>query len=98
MWLTALAVFWLGGVVSGLWVLWAYENRPGAAANAPQGWPVATALTRAASRPTLVFVAHPQCTCTRARRESSSTLSLLKTGTKPAVPPVVETAKVGLPG
>jgi len=64
--LTTLAAFWLCGVVSGLWVLWAYENRPGAAANAPQGWPAATALTRAASRPTLVFVAHPQCTCTRA--------------------------------
>jgi len=61
-----LATLWLSGVVSGLWVVWAYENRPGADANPPQRWPAHTALVPATDRPTLVFVAHPQCTCTRA--------------------------------
>ncbi len=60
---------WLGSVTSGLWALWAYENRPGIAAAAPDGWPAQTRLQRAADRPTLVFVAHPQCTCTKASLE-----------------------------
>ena len=66
LWLAALATFWLCGVVSGLWVLWAYENRPGAAATAPGHWPADSALAAAKDTPTLLFVAHPQCTCTRA--------------------------------
>ncbi len=57
---------WLAAVISGLAVVWAYENRPGAAATAPARWPADSALTAAADRPTLVFLAHPQCTCTRA--------------------------------
>jgi hypothetical protein len=65
-WLWALAFLWLTGVVSGLWVVWAYENRPGVGATAPHGWPARTALTPASDGPTLLFVAHPQCTCTRA--------------------------------
>ena len=62
----ALACFWLAGVASGLWVLWAYDNRPGEGAQAPRHWPAGSVLTAAANRPTLVFLAHPQCTCTRA--------------------------------
>src|SRR5215510_7803972 len=54
------------GVVSGLFVVWSYDNRPGAAANPPQRWPAQSSLVSAADRPTLVFLAHPQCTCTRA--------------------------------
>ena len=62
-----LASLWLCGVVSGLYVLWAYENKPGAAAaQRPGRWPSESALTRSADAPTLLFVAHPQCTCTRA--------------------------------
>jgi hypothetical protein len=61
-----LAAVWLSVVFSGLWVVWAYENRPGADANPPQGWPAQSALVPASDRPTLVFLAHPQCTCTRA--------------------------------
>jgi hypothetical protein len=60
------AAVWLSVVFSGLWVVWAYENRPGADANPPQRWPAQTALARQPDRPTLVFLAHPQCTCTRA--------------------------------
>jgi hypothetical protein len=64
-----LAAFWLGGVTSGLWVVWAYENRPGTDGNAPHRWPTQSTLVPASDRPTLVFVAHPQCTCTRASVE-----------------------------
>jgi len=57
---------WFAGIASGLAVVWAYENRPGEAAHAPVRWPATTALARATDGPTLVFLAHPQCTCTRA--------------------------------
>ena len=65
-WIAASAAFWLASAVGGLWVLWAYENGPGVAANSRQQWPAETALKLAADRPTLVFLAHPQCVCTRA--------------------------------
>src|ERR1051325_7046654 len=65
-WLGLLIIFWVTGVSSGLWIVWAYENRPGLEAHAPRQWPAQTALVRAGDRPTLLFVAHPQCTCTRA--------------------------------
>jgi hypothetical protein len=47
-------------------VIWAYDNGPGAAATPGPQWPVDTALARATDRPTLVLLAHPQCSCTRA--------------------------------
>jgi hypothetical protein len=62
----ALTAVWLCGVASGLWVLWAYDNKPGVSAAAPARWPATTALVASTSGPTLLFVAHPQCTCTRA--------------------------------
>ena len=68
-WLWAMMFVWLGSVSAGLWQLWAYENRPGLAAAAPEDWPTQTQIKRATDRPTLVFVAHPQCTCTRASLE-----------------------------
>jgi hypothetical protein len=57
---------WLATAVGGLYVVWAYENRPGVAATAGPEWPAQTALVAAPDRPTLVFLAHPQCSCTRA--------------------------------
>jgi len=65
-WFAAAALMWLAGVGVGLWTLWAYDNRPGVSANAPGRWPADTSLKRSADGPTLLFVAHPQCTCTRA--------------------------------
>jgi hypothetical protein len=65
-WFGVLAVVWLGAAAGGLWVLWRYDNTPGAAAHAPTQWPARTALARATDRPTLVMLAHPHCTCTRA--------------------------------
>ena len=65
-WVVAVAAVWLAAAVGGLSVLWAYENGPGIAATSPQQWPSDSALTLAIDRPTLVFLAHPQCVCTRA--------------------------------
>jgi hypothetical protein len=65
-WFVATALVWLASVGAGLWTLWAYDNQPGVSASAPGRWPAETALRRAAGRPTLLLVAHPQCTCTRA--------------------------------
>jgi hypothetical protein len=64
--LYVIALLWLGSAVTGLWVLAAYENKPGVSAVAPQRWPVQTRLALATDRPTLVVLAHPQCPCTRA--------------------------------
>ena len=68
-WLAAGVLTWLGCVMWGIWVIWAYDNRPGADAHAPRQWPLQSALVLAPDGPTLVFVAHPQCTCTRASLE-----------------------------
>ncbi len=65
-WLWIAVAAWLACTGAGLWVLWAYENRPGVAAVSPGTWPTATRLVRASDRPTLVLMAHPQCSCTAA--------------------------------
>ena len=65
-WLWVVSVCWLATTVGGLWVLLAYENRPGRSATAPAQWPVGTRLHRDSTRATLIMLAHPQCTCTRA--------------------------------
>jgi hypothetical protein len=52
--------------VTGLSIVWTYDNAPGVAASAPHEWPRQTTLVRASDRPTLVLLAHPQCDCTRA--------------------------------
>ena len=64
LWVVATA--WLFSVVAGLSVVWRFDNTPGVAANSPTRWPSGTHLTRATERPTLVLLAHPQCSCTRA--------------------------------
>ena len=68
-WIGSLVVLWLAGVTFGLAQLWAYENRPGAGAAAPSQWPAESVLVPGTDRPTLIFLAHPQCTCTRASLE-----------------------------
>ncbi len=64
--LGTVVTFWFACAVGGLFVVWAYENGPGVAATAHNQWPRSSALTPATDRPTLVLLAHPQCTCTRA--------------------------------
>jgi len=46
--------------------VWDYDNKAGLNANAPRRWPAGSALAPATDGPTLLFVAHPQCTCTHA--------------------------------
>jgi hypothetical protein len=65
-WLGAVAVVWLCLTAVGLAVLWQYDNAPGEAANAPGSWPSRSHLTRATDTATLVMLAHPQCSCSRA--------------------------------
>jgi hypothetical protein len=65
-WLWAAAALWLGAAVTGLWVLWTYENTPGPPATAPGRWPAETRIARSLEQPTLVLLAHPRCSCTRA--------------------------------
>jgi hypothetical protein len=65
-WVPVGVTIWLGAAAAGLLVLWQYDNTPGIAANAPGQWPAGSALVRATDRPTLVMLAHPHCTCTRA--------------------------------
>ena len=65
-WIWIATAAWLVTAAGGLAVLWNYDNAPGEGAAAPQTWPAGTALARAAGQPTLVLLAHPQCSCTRA--------------------------------
>lgn len=66
-WGWGLAVaLWLGAVAAGLGVVARYNNTAGAAAAAPDQWPSSSTMTRDAAGPTLVMMAHPLCTCTRA--------------------------------
>src|SRR5258706_16426988 len=61
-----LALFWLGGTVKGMTMLWDYENAPGIAGAPPQSWPLTSVFHRPVDRSTLVMAVHPQCPCTRA--------------------------------
>jgi hypothetical protein len=65
-WIWAIASLWLIAAAAGLWVVWAWDNSPGLHGNAPTQWPTASALSRATDRPTLILLAHPQCSCTQA--------------------------------
>jgi len=65
-WLWIATAVWLIAAAAGLAVLWAYDNAPGEGATAPRTWPTGTALVRAIEQPTLILLAHPQCSCTRA--------------------------------
>ena len=57
---------WLSLVVGGLVVVARYDNDPGRGATAHGRWPADTRLVRDRVLPTLVLLAHPRCSCTRA--------------------------------
>lgn len=65
-WVPVLGAVWLMAASAGLFVLWRYDNTPGEGARAPEQWPSTTTLARATDRQTLVVLAHPHCSCTRA--------------------------------
>jgi hypothetical protein len=91
----ALGVVWIAVVVSGLSMLWAYDNTPGIAGSSPASWPADTRLALAADRPTLVFLAHPQCTCSRA--SLGELAEVLARATKPPKTYVVFLKPFGVP-
>lgn len=62
----ALVVLWAIACAGGLGLLWRYEAVPGDPGAPPATWPEGIGLTRAPAAPTLVMIAHPRCTCTRA--------------------------------
>ena len=62
----ASAVFWALSVSAGLWLLWGYENSPGAAATPLARWPAESRIPRVSGGATLIMIAHPHCPCTRA--------------------------------
>jgi hypothetical protein len=65
-WLWIATAVWLGAAATGLAVLWKYDNAPGTGAEAPTRWPDASVLAHTAGQPTLILLAHPQCSCTPA--------------------------------
>src|SRR5690348_16674362 len=65
--LVAVALMVWGAVVAfGAVRLWNYDSAPGAAAQAPSGWPAGVHVARAPGLPTLVLLLHPHCPCSRA--------------------------------
>jgi hypothetical protein len=64
-----LGVLWLAVVIAGFAVLGRWDNEPGAAARASAQWPAGSHIARDTTRPTLVMLAHPRCSCTRASIE-----------------------------
>jgi hypothetical protein len=65
-WLWMATALWLIAAAVGLSILWRYDNAPGVAAEAPARWPAASILAHNSGEPTLILLAHPQCTCTPA--------------------------------
>jgi hypothetical protein len=59
-------VVWFAATVAGFAWLAVYANTPGAPARPDRRWPGASRIVLDDSRPTLVMLAHPRCTCTRA--------------------------------
>ena len=64
--LVSVAVAWFGACALGLAGMARYANRPGTPAHAPSSWPAASRLSLDRSRPTLVMLTHPLCSCSRA--------------------------------
>ena len=62
----AVGALWIGAVVAGFAWLGSYDNRPGIPASAPERWPTDSQIARDASRPMLVMLVHPRCSCSRA--------------------------------
>jgi hypothetical protein len=61
-----LITLWLSVVAVGMGSIAVYSTRPGSRGATSPGWPQSSVLTPHRVRPTLVMIAHPRCTCTRA--------------------------------
>ena len=63
----AIGILWFLLLAIGVTVFMRFENRAGLAASAPSDWPADSRIQRATDRPpTLIMLAHPRCSCTRA--------------------------------
>lgn len=56
---------WFCAIAAGMWILWNYQNTPGASAAAPNKLPADTKIERSDKLPTLVMFVHPHCPCSR---------------------------------
>jgi hypothetical protein len=61
-----LAVFWVAGVLAGLYKVTAYSIASPAVLEQPSRWPKDTTVPLAADRPTMLLSLHPRCACSRA--------------------------------
>lgn len=61
-----LAGIWLAAVAAGNYVLLEYSFTPGTPADTISEWPDGSQLHLSEQLPTLVMIAHPHCSCTRA--------------------------------
>ena len=64
--LIASSALWALAMGAGFWLIWSYQNTPGTASVPPSRWPANSQIQRSSSIPTLVMIAHPRCSCTRA--------------------------------
>jgi hypothetical protein len=67
-------VIWLGAILAGTFLLFAYASSPGKVGLPPAHWPDASGISRDPHLPTLVMFMHPHCPCSNA---SVGELSLL---------------------
>jgi hypothetical protein len=60
------AIIWVATVLISYRSVRAFESTPGAPADARASWPANAGVERNLSGPTLVMLAHPHCSCSRA--------------------------------
>jgi len=63
---SGLFVGWLALSAGGLWGLARYQSAAGATAVVPTQWPAGSRVARPTDCDTLILLAHPKCSCTRA--------------------------------
>jgi hypothetical protein len=65
-WIAPALGLWVAMVAWGGRALWSFSTAPGAAATPPATWPAGSTIRRAPGLATIVMLAHPRCSCTRA--------------------------------
>ena len=65
-WIALAATAWIVAVGTGFGALRVYAHTPGVRGQVPLEWPALEAVLRQEGRPTLILLAHPRCSCTRA--------------------------------
>ena len=63
---TALGIVWAIVVAFGMHTMLTYADTPAAPGVAPVTWPARSRIPRKPGLPTVVVIAHPRCSCTRA--------------------------------